>query len=178
MCALKLKVLISGAGIAGPCLAYWLAKSRLDISITIIERSPSPRVTGQAIDIRGSAIDIMKLMKLEKAIRSLHTTEEGTIFVDSSGKSFAEFLAGTTFTAEYEILRADLSQIFLEATEGLSNVQYIYGDFVKSLKPIFGQFKLAGLACGLLDTTIQFKGTIAPCGQTESASQSVECGIP
>ena len=134
MCALKLKVLISGAGIAGPCLAYWLAKTRLDISITIVERSPSPRVTGQAIDIRGPAIEIVKLMKMEEALRSRHTTEEGTIFVDSSGKSFAEFIAGTAFTAEYEILRADLAQVFLEATEGLSNVQYIYGDSVKSFE--------------------------------------------
>ena len=134
MCALKLKVLISGAGIAGTCLAYWLTKTRLDISITIVERSPSPRVTGQAIDIRGPAIEIIKLMKLEEALRSRHTTEEGTTFVDSSGKSFAQFIGGDTFTAEYEILRADLSQIFLEATEGLSNVQYIYGDSIESLE--------------------------------------------
>ena len=45
------------ACIAGPCLASWLAKTRLDISITVIERSPSPRVTGQAIDIRGPAVE-------------------------------------------------------------------------------------------------------------------------
>ena len=129
-----LKILISGAGIAGPCLAYWLTKTRLDISITIIERSPTPRVAGQSIDIRGPAIQIIKDMKLEEAIRSRHTTEEGTAFLDSSGKIFARFDAGETFTAEYEILRADLCGLFLEATEGLSNVQYIYGDSVKSLE--------------------------------------------
>lgn len=134
MSAPKLKVLIVGAGIAGPCLAYWLAKTRLDISITIIERSPSPRVTGQAIDVRGPAVEIIKKMKMEDAIRSLHTTEEGTRFVDSSGNTFAEFRAGGNFTAEYEILRADLSRLFLEATEGLGNVQYMYGDSVKSLE--------------------------------------------
>jgi 2-polyprenyl-6-methoxyphenol hydroxylase-like FAD-dependent oxidoreductase len=122
MFALKLKVLIAGAGIAGPCLAYWLAKTRLDISITIIERSPSPRVTGQSIDIRGPAVEIIKAMKLEEAVHSRHTTEEGTRFVNSSGKGFAQFNAGDSFTAEYEILRADLSRLFLEATEGLGNV--------------------------------------------------------
>lgn len=136
MSALKVKVLIAGAGIAGPCLAYWLARTRLDISITIVERSSSPRITGQSIDIRGSAIEIIKAMKLEEAIRSRTTTEEGTIFINSSGKSFAQFYAGQAFTAEYEILRADLSQLFLEATEGLSNVKYIYGDSVKSLEQI------------------------------------------
>ena len=130
----KLKILIVGAGIAGPCLAYWLAKTGLDISITILERSPSPRVNGQSIDIRGPAIDIIKKMKLEEAVRSRYTTEEGTRFLDSSGKAFAQFGAGDSFTAEYEILRADLSQLFLEATEGLTNVQYLYGDSVKSLE--------------------------------------------
>ena len=135
MSAPKLKVLISGAGIAGPCLAYWLSKTRLDISIIIIERSPSPRVTGQAIDIEGPAVEILKRMQLEEAVRSRHTTEEGTSFVDSSGRSFAQFNAGSnTFTSEYEILRADFSQILLEATERLGNVQYIYGDSIKSLE--------------------------------------------
>ena len=134
MSAPKLKVLISGAGIAGPCLAYWLAKIRLDVSITILERSPTPRLTGQSIDIRGAAIEIVKAMKLEERLRSRHTTEEGTTFLNSSGKVFAQFEAGETFTAEYEILRADLSQLFLETTENLSNVQYKYGDSVQSLE--------------------------------------------
>ena len=134
MSALKLKVLISGAGITGPCLAYWLAKTRLDISITIVERSSSPRSTGQAIDIRGPAVEIIKRMGLIEDVRSRHTTEEGTRFVNSSGKAFAQLNAGDTFTAEYEILRADLSQLLLKATEGLGNVQYIYGDSVKSIE--------------------------------------------
>jgi 2-polyprenyl-6-methoxyphenol hydroxylase-like FAD-dependent oxidoreductase len=80
MAAVKLKVLISGAGIAGPCLVFWLAKTGLHTSITIVERSTSPRVTGQAIDVRGSAVEIIKQMKLEEAVRSRHTTEEGAIF--------------------------------------------------------------------------------------------------
>jgi len=134
MSAIKLKVLISGAGIAGSCLAFWLSKTRLDISIIIIERSPTPRVTGQSIDIRGPAIEIIKNMKLEEAIRSRGTTEEGTTFLNSSGKIFAQFDAGESFTAKYEILRADLAGLFLEATEGLGNVQYIYGDSIKGLE--------------------------------------------
>ena len=73
-------------------------------------------------------------MRLEEAVRSRHTTEEGTRFVNALGKNFAQFNAGDSFTAEYEILRADLSQLFLEATVGLSKVRYIYGDSVKSLE--------------------------------------------
>ena len=134
MSASKFRVLISGAGIAGSCCAYWLARARPGFAITIIERSPSPRVTGQSIDMHGPAIDIIKAMKLDEAVRSRHTTETGTRLVNASGKSFASFESGDAFTAEYEILRADLSQIFLEATEKLSNIKYKYGDYVKSLE--------------------------------------------
>ena len=133
MSAPKLKVLILGAGIAGPCLAYWLAKTRLDVFVTVVERSPVPRLTGQSIDVRGLAIDIIKEMKLEEAVRARGTTEEGTTFINSSGNPFARFDAGRTFTAEYEILRADLAALFMGATEGLNNVQYIYGDSITSL---------------------------------------------
>lgn len=134
MSASKLKVLISGAGIAGPCLAYWLTRTRLNAAITIIERSPNARATGQSIDIRGPAIEIMKAMKLEEAVRSRLTTEEGTSFLNDAGKPFARFATGGIFTADYEILRADLSGLFLEATECLGNVEYKYGDSIKSLE--------------------------------------------
>ncbi|KAF2740580.1 FAD/NAD(P)-binding domain-containing protein [Polyplosphaeria fusca] len=130
----KLRVLISGAGIAGPCLAFWLARTRHDISITIVERSPDRRATGQSIDIRGPAIDIIKKMKLEEQIRALDTTETGTELIDASGKAFAKFGKGEAFTANYEVLRAELAGLFLDATEKLDNVSYRYGDSVTSLE--------------------------------------------
>lgn len=133
MPAPKLKVLISGAGIAGPCLAYWLSRTRLDTSILIVERSPTPRITGQAIDVRGSAVEILRRMNLEAEVRARHTTEEGTAFINRSGEVFAEFGADNSFTAEYEILRADLSQLFFEVTEKLDNVRYVFGDSIESL---------------------------------------------
>ncbi|KEF63425.1 uncharacterized protein A1O9_01403 [Exophiala aquamarina CBS 119918] len=130
-----MKVLISGGGIAGPCLAYWLARTRLDIVTTIVERSPFPRLTGQSVDVRGTAVDIVRKMGLEEAVRARHTTEEGTIMIKRSGKgTFAHFKAGDVFTADYEILRADLSQLFLEATQSLTNVRYMYGDSIISLE--------------------------------------------
>ncbi|KAB8304066.1 hypothetical protein EYC80_005408 [Monilinia laxa] len=130
----RLKVLISGAGITEPCLAYWLSRTRLNISIRIIERSPVPRATGQAIDIRGSAVEITKKMKLEEAIRARNTTEQDTMMLNSSGKPFATFPVGDTFTSDYEILRADLSELFLEATESFDNIQYRYGDSVNKIE--------------------------------------------
>ncbi|KAM0800251.1 hypothetical protein BDR22DRAFT_806391 [Usnea florida] len=132
----KLKVLISGAGIAGPCLAFWLARTRLNMHTTIIERSPLPRVTGQSIDVRGRAIDIIKRMRLEEAVRARSTTEEGTRFVDARGKVFAEFIGDGTFTADYEILRGDLAGLFLDATGGREGVRYVYGDYITGLEQV------------------------------------------
>jgi 2-polyprenyl-6-methoxyphenol hydroxylase-like FAD-dependent oxidoreductase len=161
MSATKLKVLISGAGIAGPCLAYWLARTRLYTSITIIERSPFPRVTGQAIDIHGLAIEIVKRMNLLDTLRSCSTTEEGTRFLNSSGKAFAQFNAGDSFTAEYEILRADLSRLFQETTEGLGNVRYMYGDSVKSLEQTEKDVKVtfAGGSKDIFDLVVAADGS-------------------
>jgi 2-polyprenyl-6-methoxyphenol hydroxylase-like FAD-dependent oxidoreductase len=138
MSAPQLKVLISGSGIAGPCLAFWLSKTRLDVSIKIIERSPIPRVAGQAVDIRGSAIDIIKMMNIEQKIKAQHTTEKGTVFINSAGKTFAKFDAGPgeSFTAEYEILRADLGGLFTEAIEGIDVVKTVYGESIKGIEQI------------------------------------------
>jgi 2-polyprenyl-6-methoxyphenol hydroxylase-like FAD-dependent oxidoreductase len=129
----KLNVLVSGAGIAGTCLAYWLSKTSLNTSITVLERSPVPRPTGQSVDIRGPAISIVKKMGLEPAIRARITNEEGTVLLNTAGKPFAGFGKGDAFTADYEILRADLCGLFLDATKKLDSVKYTYGDYVTAL---------------------------------------------
>jgi 2-polyprenyl-6-methoxyphenol hydroxylase-like FAD-dependent oxidoreductase len=104
-----LKILISGGGIAGPCLAWWLNKAKVDAQITIIERAPEPRVSGQAVDIRGAAVDVMKAMGLEQAIRDKSTTEVGFEYVYADGMSKARMEAtgddkNQSFTSEYVAL--------------------------------------------------------------------------
>lgn len=44
-------VLISGASIAGPALAFWL--SRCGYAVTVVERAPDLRLGGQAVDFKG-----------------------------------------------------------------------------------------------------------------------------
>ena len=39
-----MKILINGAGVAGPTLAWWLARS--DHEVTLVERAPAPRTSG------------------------------------------------------------------------------------------------------------------------------------
>lgn len=130
-----LRVLISGAGIAGPCLAYWLSRTRLSPppQITIVERSPTPRITGQAVDVRGSAISIVNKMGLLDELKARNTTEIGTKMLNTKGNVIAEFDKGSGPTAEYEILRADLCGMFLDKTSSLPNIKYRFGDYVTRL---------------------------------------------
>ena len=79
-----MKVLISGGGIAGNALAFWLSK--LGHDITVVECFPSLRTTGLQIDLRGHGIEVMKRMGLEQAFRSKLAPEQGLQVVDKSGR--------------------------------------------------------------------------------------------
>lgn len=130
-----IKILISGGGIAGNCAAYWLSKAKINVEITVVERSPVPRVTGQAVDIRGRAIDIIDLMGLRQTILSKNTTETGLAFVDQKGNisSVFESDGDKSATSEFEILRADLAQIFMDACSDRSNIKFVYGTSIETL---------------------------------------------
>src|ERR1700743_2277414 len=77
-------VLISGASIAGPTLAYWLKRN--GFVPTIVERAPRPRPGGQAIDIRGKALVVMERMGLIDRARALRTQMKGVSLQDEFGK--------------------------------------------------------------------------------------------
>ena len=129
-----LNILIAGGGIAGPVAAFWLRK--LNANITIVERDPSPRYTGQAIDLRGPAVQVVEKMGLKQKIKELHTSEKGFQKIDSNGNVCATFDAtgdesAQTLTSEFEILRGELAQIFFEAIK--DEVKFIYGDSIQAL---------------------------------------------
>jgi 2-polyprenyl-6-methoxyphenol hydroxylase-like FAD-dependent oxidoreductase len=87
----KLNVLISGSGIAGPALAFWLYKLVPGANMTILERSPVRRYGGQAIDLRGPSVRVVDRMGLLPTIKEKHTKEEGVQFVYADGKTKATF---------------------------------------------------------------------------------------
>jgi 2-polyprenyl-6-methoxyphenol hydroxylase-like FAD-dependent oxidoreductase len=77
-------------------------------------------------------------MGLEEAARARDTTELGTRILNRKGGVVAEIPKGEGggggLTAEYELLRADLCGLFLEATEGREGVEYRYGNYVTGLE--------------------------------------------
>lgn len=56
-----MRVLVSGASIAGPVVAYWLTRYGFDV--TVVERAPHLRKTGgHAVDLFRPAMDIVEKM--------------------------------------------------------------------------------------------------------------------
>ena len=128
------RILISGASIAGPALAYWLDQSGW--TTTVVERFGELRDTGQNIDIRGAAREVVRRMDLEDAVRAASTGEEGIAFVDAEGTVLAAFPAGVSdsggATAELEILRGELSRLLYERTR--ERTEYVFGDQITGLE--------------------------------------------
>ncbi|MCE6994733.1 FAD-dependent monooxygenase [Saccharothrix sp. S26] len=127
-------VLISGAGVAGPALAYWLR--HYGFAPTVVERAPAPRAGGQAIDLRGTAREVARRMGVLDQVRAAHTGARGMAFVNAAGKrtsTMASDALGDSggVIAELEILRGDLVRILHEATD--SGVEYAFGDRITSL---------------------------------------------
>ena len=134
-----LDILISGAGIAGPTLALLLSRSSKEHKITIVERSPTLRTTGQQVDLRLSAITINQRLGLLEELKAITTEETGMAFVDSGNKvkvAYPVEKGGETqgFSSEYEILRGKYAGLLYEKTKDLPNVQYIFGDRVDSIE--------------------------------------------
>ncbi|WP_115700680.1 tetracycline destructase [Legionella sainthelensi] len=110
-----IKILVIGAGIAGPAICYWL--SRFGFSPVLIEKYASIRKGGQALDVRGIATHIAKEMGIYDQIYGMRTRIECGRFVDSSGKILHEEHGekfGFRQDDEVEILRGDLVDILMK----------------------------------------------------------------
>jgi len=127
-------ILIAGAGIAGPTLAWWL--HRYGWRVTVIERAPSVRTAGQNVDVRGAAREVIRRMVLDDEVAARGTGERGTRFVDAGGRTIAAFPAATSdtagATAEREILRSQLAELLLERTR--AQADYRFGAQIGSVR--------------------------------------------
>ncbi len=125
----KGSVLISGASIAGPALAYWL--HRYGYMVTVVERAPTLLDGGYAVDVRGAAhIDVLTQMGILAEVRRQQTHMGAMDYVDRSGKRMSSMPA-EIMSGEVEILRGDLSRILYDVTK--DDVEYIFGDSITAM---------------------------------------------
>lgn len=77
-------VLVSGGGIAGSTVAYWLA--RAGWSVTVVERAAGARSSGNPVDVRGSAVAVAQEMGIWSCLQEAATGVERLTFVDDHGR--------------------------------------------------------------------------------------------
>jgi len=122
-------ILISGASVAGPALAWWL--SRHGFHPTVVERAPQLRGGGYAVDFRGPAhLGVLAKMGILDAVRARQTHLSATTIVDRQDRPVADMPAHV-FAGDVEILRGDLATILYEATRGTA--EYVFGDSITRL---------------------------------------------
>ncbi|MDX3534584.1 FAD-dependent monooxygenase [Streptomyces sp. MB09-01] len=127
------EILICGAGIAGPALAYWLRRG--GFAVTIVERAPAPRPGGQTVDLRGAGRTVIERMGLMDRARAESVDQRGFALVDTAGRTTARLPAdsfgGEGIVSEIEILRGDLARLLYEAT--LPDTEYLFDDTVTGI---------------------------------------------
>jgi len=123
-------VLIVGAGVAGPTLAYWLA--RAGYQPTVVERAQGQRSSGNPVDVRGPALPVAEQMGVVPALREAATTVTAMRLIDSSGRRGRRLPmpAGRSAagTEEIEVPRADLAAILYEAAR--DHAEFVFDDTV------------------------------------------------
>lgn len=128
------KILLSGASIAGPALAHWL--HRRGAEVTVVEQAPGLRPGGQAVDARGVAKDVIRWMGLDAIVRAACTDTAGSYTVDADGNVLETFRRedddGDGAITEIEILRGDFSQLLYDDTRDA--VEYVFGDRIADLR--------------------------------------------
>ncbi|MFI9812917.1 FAD-dependent monooxygenase [Saccharothrix variisporea] len=128
-------VLVSGASVAGPVVAYWLA--RRGVEVTVVERAPALRKTGgHAVDLFRPAMDIAERMGvLPRVLERATGTDRMTVHSPGARPVDLDLhrFFGTLSDRHVEIMRDDLSEVFFDATRG--DVEYVFGDSITSISP-------------------------------------------
>jgi 2-polyprenyl-6-methoxyphenol hydroxylase-like FAD-dependent oxidoreductase len=127
-------VLISGAGIAGPTLAFWLKAAGFEP--TLIERASALRTGGYVIDFWGLGYDIAERMGLIGEINCIGYHVREMWIVDDQGRRQASF--GTKIFNELTggryvtLQRSDLSRLLFTKVQG--RIENIFGDEIVAVQ--------------------------------------------
>ncbi|MCH9669780.1 MAG: FAD-binding domain [Actinomycetia bacterium] len=128
-----MKVAISGAGIAGPTLAYWL--HRAGHVPTLIERAPALRTGGYIIDFWGLGYEVARRMGIEAAVREVGYDVNALRAVDSAGRQQAQVSVDAFRRATdgryAAIARSDLAATIYGAV--CDDVETMFGDTITAI---------------------------------------------
>jgi 2-polyprenyl-6-methoxyphenol hydroxylase-like FAD-dependent oxidoreductase len=127
-----MKVLIVGAGIAGPTLAFWLKKSGHEV--TIVEHAPELRSGGYLIDFWGAGFDVAERMDIVPELRTHGYVFTEARAIDRNGRKIASFNPEAVIESNKRYLsipRTDLASVIYDSLGG--EVELVLGDTVREL---------------------------------------------
>ncbi|SDD21991.1 2-polyprenyl-6-methoxyphenol hydroxylase [Mucilaginibacter pineti] len=126
-------ILISGASIAGPALAYWLNK--YGFNVTVVEKAPALRKGGYRVDLRGAAVEVADRMGILNDVKQKNTAMLGSSMIDANGKRYADLndpnIFGMRQQNDVEIMRGELSEILYNATK--NETEYLFDNGITGL---------------------------------------------
>ncbi|WP_067835188.1 FAD-dependent monooxygenase [Nocardia lijiangensis] len=129
----KRNVLISGASIAGPALAYWLHRS--GFAVTVVEKASALRGGGYPIDVRGTAIEVVRRMGILPQLQDAHIDSRRFTFLDADGGEVASLhpyaVAGSVEGQDLEVGRGDLAAALYTAIR--DDVEILFDDSIGTL---------------------------------------------
>ncbi|MEU6388895.1 FAD-dependent monooxygenase [Streptomyces sp. NPDC046939] len=124
-----LNVLVSGASIAGPAIAFWL--SRQGARVTVVEKAPALRGGGFAVDFRGHVHrTVLTRMGIWDDLHAMQTDMGRQTIVDADDRERVD-LPAHLMSGDVEVFRGDLSRLLYERTK--DSVTYVFGDSIASL---------------------------------------------
>lgn len=125
-----MRVGISGAGIAGPTLAYWLLRHGAEV--TLIEKAPELRTSGYVIDFWGAGFEIADRMGLLPQILEKGYQVKEVRVVDRTGRKIAampvEAVGRATRGRFTSLPRSELAALIFESIRG--RVKTRFGDSI------------------------------------------------
>ncbi|AXK36770.1 monooxygenase [Streptomyces armeniacus] len=125
----KPEVLIVGAGIAGPALAYWL--SRKGYRPTVVEHARQLRSGGSAIVVKGPAIPVAERMGILPQLRGLATRNRSLTLLDPDGRRILRLPLPSDEAPTVEVTRADLSEVLHRSAR--TEAEFLFDDTVTAL---------------------------------------------
>jgi 2-polyprenyl-6-methoxyphenol hydroxylase-like FAD-dependent oxidoreductase len=127
-------VVISGAGIAGPAVAFWLTRN--GYRVIVVEIATGIRPGGQTVDLRGAGGDVVERMGLIDQMRERSLDQRGAAWVKADGSHRAEMpvtaFNGNGLVSKLEILRGDLVDVLYQATK--DSAEYRFDTRISDLK--------------------------------------------
>ena len=142
------RALVSGAGIAGATLAFWLVRDGWEV--TLVEKAGTDRSSGSPVDVRGPALGIVRAMGIDARLESADTGVDQAAFVSARGTTKAVIRTRSPVAAgamrSFEVPRAELASALAEAV-GAEAVT-IRGDTITALDQdqhgVTAEFERAG----------------------------------